>query len=148
MPLNKKVKLLAQEFPELQTSRGWSLHWRLASPLLQSSLMLLMVVVGNCSVWTFTPSSLTSSQLFPTCRYSYSLTPISCISIYKSSWLSLNSLTHLHNTVYSLSKKFKSRWKLSGIAPCYSLFRGYAEVWQHKKTLPGKSAHSFWQSVF
>lgn len=60
MPLNKKVKLLAQEFPELQTSRGWSLHWRLASPLLQSSLMLLMVVVGNCSVWTFTPSSLTS----------------------------------------------------------------------------------------
>lgn len=60
MPSNKKVKLLAQEFLELQTSRGWSLHWRLASPLLQSSLMLLMVVVGNCSVWTFTPSSLTS----------------------------------------------------------------------------------------
>lgn len=36
MPLNKKVKLLAQEVPELQTSVGWSLHWRLMHPLLWS----------------------------------------------------------------------------------------------------------------
>lgn len=52
-------------------------------------------------------------------------------SVYKSSWLTLSSLTHLplHNMIYSILEKFKSsrRWKPSGIAPCYSLFRSSSE---------------------
>lgn len=87
-------------------------------------------------------SSQLISQSFPTCHYSYSLTPVSHNSVYKSFWLSPSILTHLHlqNMIYSNLEKFKSarRWKLSEIAPCYSLFRGCTGVWQHKKTLPGK----------
>lgn len=152
MPLNKKLKLLAQKVPELQTSRGFHTVCTGDSVVLCFEAVMCICCWSQVIAWCGPSHWVIPNFVFPN--------PFLHVIILIH-WLPFliilftnppGWLTHLHlqNRIYSILGKFKSwcKWKPSAIAACYSLFRGYTVVQQHKKTFSGKSDYSFWQSVF